>query len=106
MLIFIKFLCTSLWKLVTLFKTRIKTERKLHCVLEFNQSQWLKPYVELNTLNGDKDGKTLCKLMNNADHGKTMENVKDRSDVKRVNNEKEHLKGTSKSSYMSQKNIW
>ena len=106
MLIFIKFLCTSLWKLVTLFKTRIKTERKLHCVLEFNQSQWLKPYVELNTLNGDKDGKTLCKLMNNADHGKTMENLKDRSDVKRVNNEKEHLKGTSKSSYMSQKNIW
>ena len=106
MLIFIKFLCVSLWKLVTLFKTRIKTERKHHHVLELNQSQWLKPYVEFNALNGDKDGKTLCKLMNNVEHGKTMENVKDRSDVKRVNNEKEHLKGASKSSYMSQKNIW
>ena len=23
--------------------------KKVHCVLEFNHSQWLKPYVEFNT---------------------------------------------------------
>ena len=62
-------------------------------MLEFNQSQWLKPYIEFNTQkrieaekNNDKDGNVLCKLMNNAIYGKTMENLKNRIDVKLVNN--------------------
>ena len=33
-----------------IFKVRIKT-KKIHHVLEFNQSQWRKPYVEFNTQN-------------------------------------------------------
>ena len=45
--------------------TRIKIRNKLHPVLEFNQSQWIKPYVEFNTHSkkklkakyGDRDGK-------------------------------------------------
>ena len=51
---------------------------KLHPVLEFNQSQWLKSYVEFHKKenrsrkNGDKDGKKLYKLMDNAVYGKTM----------------------------------
>ena len=52
--------------------------KKIHHVLEFNQSNWLKPYVEFNThkrikakKNGDKDGKALYKLMNNVAYGKT-----------------------------------
>ena len=51
--------------------------KKIHRVLEFNQSQWLKPYIEFNKQkrlerekNGDKDGKALYKLMNNAIYGK------------------------------------
>ena len=54
--------------------------KKIPRILEFYQSQWLKPYFEFNTQkrieaekNGDKDGKTY-KLMNNAVYGKTMEN--------------------------------
>ena len=60
--------------------------RKIHRVLELNQSQWLKLYVEFNTekrieaeKNGDKDGKV--RLMNNAAYGKTMEILRNRIDV-------------------------
>ena len=53
----------------------------MHCVLEFNQSQLLKHYVEFNAQknrkaktkaekNGAKDGNALYKLMNNAVYGK------------------------------------
>ena len=73
--------------------------------MEFNQSQWLKPYIEFNTQkrieaeeNRDKDGKALCRLMNNAICGKTMEHLRNRIDVKLANNEKDYLKCTSKPS--------
>ena len=40
--------------------------KKIHCTLEVNQSQWLKPYIEFNRhkrieaeKNADKDGKAL-----------------------------------------------
>ena len=107
----IKKMFDSLWKLTTLLKIRIKA-KKTHRVLEFNQSQRLKPYIEFNThkiieakkkQNDDKDGKALYKLMNNAVNGKTMENLRNRIDVKLINNKKDYLKWTSKPRYMSQK---
>ena len=74
-----------------------KKRRKIHRVLEFNQSQWLKPYVKFNTQkieaekNGDKDEKTLYKLMNIAVYGKTMENWTNRIEVRIVSSEKDYL---------------
>ena len=53
--------------------------------------------------NGDKDGKALYKLVNNAVSGKTIKNLRDRADVKFLSNEKDYLKQTLKPSYMSQK---
>ena len=71
----------------------------LKLYLEFNQSQWLKQYVEFNThkrieaeKNGDKDGKALYKLKNNAVYGKAMENRRNKIDVKLLNNKKRLFK--------------
>ena len=88
--------------------------RKIYLVLNFNQFQWLKPYVEFNThkkqkikaeKNSDKDRKALHKLMNNAVYGKAMENLRNRIDVNLVsnNNKKRQFKITSKPSYMPHK---
>ena len=41
--------------------------------------------------------------MNNAIYEKTIEHLRNRADVNLVNNEKNYLKSTSKTSYMSQK---
>ena len=48
--------------------------------------------------NGDKDGKSLYKLINNALYGKIMEKLKNRIDVNFVSNKKDYLKKTSKPS--------
>ena len=71
--------------------------KKIYRVLEFNQSQWLKQYVEFNTQkrieakkNGGKDGKALYTLMNNSVYGKAMGNLRNRIDVKLVSKKKDY----------------
>ena len=80
---------------------------KVHRILKFKQSNWLKEYVEFNTKKGqestDEFNKYLFKLLINCVYGKSMENITKRINVKLVNNLKEYSKYVSEPNFISQK---
>ena len=80
---------------------------KVHRILEFKQSDWMKPYIDFNTQKRkeatNEADKNLFKLLNNAVYGKTMENMRKRIKIRITTNEKDFLKYASRPTYISHK---
>ena len=77
--------------------------KKVHRIIEFNQEEWLKNYIDMNTelrkIAKNDFEKDLFKLMNNAVFGKTMENVRKHREIKLVTTDKKRSKLVSEPNY-------
>ena len=72
-------------------------------MIEFNQSVWLKPYINFKTdlrkkVKNDFE-KDFFKLMNHSVVGKTMENIRKHRDIKLKSNRQSYLKAVMKPNF-------
>ena len=78
---------------------------RIHQAMEFNQSPWLKTYIDFNTqlrtaATNDFE-KDFFKLMNNSVFGKMMENIRKHRNIKLVTTEEKYLKTVMKPNFKS-----
>ena len=78
---------------------------KIHRAIEFDQSPWLKTYIDFNTqlrtaATNDFE-KDFFKLMNNSVFGKTMENIRKHRNIGLVTTEEKYLRTVMKPNFKS-----
>ena len=78
---------------------------RIHRAMEFDQSPWLKTYIDFNTqlktaATNDFE-KDFFKLMNNSVFGKTMENIRKHRNIKLVATEEKYLLTVMKPNFES-----
>ena len=78
---------------------------KIHRILSFKQSQWLKKYIDFNTEKRSKAASEFdmdfFKLMNNSVFGKTCENIRNRINVQLINDSKQMKKKLAQPTFKS-----
>ena len=76
---------------------------KIHRAITFQESNWLAEYINMNTSLRTKAKndfeKDFFKLMNNSVFGKTMENIRNRVDVRLVNGKEKALRLIAKPNF-------
>ena len=72
--------------------------KKVHKILKFKQSAWMKLYIDFNTQERkeatNEADKNVFKLLNNAVYGTAMENMRKRIKIRIMKNEKDFIKYT------------
>ena len=75
----------------------------IHRGIKFEESEWLKSYIDMNTELRTKANnnfeKDFFKLMNNSVFGKTMENIRNRVNINLVNDREKAKKLTAKPNF-------
>ena len=79
--------------------------KKVHKILEFQQRDWMKSYIDFNTQRRkeatNEADKTLFKLFNNVVYDKTMENMRKRIKIRIIKNKKDFIKYASRPTYIN-----
>ena len=82
---------------------------KIHIILSFKQSNWLKVFTDFNTekrkQSNDEFSEGLYKRFSNCIYGKSIENIMKRINVKLINDKKTYQKIVNKPNFISQKII-